>query len=270
MHLALASATGTGKSYTAQAVVEDNLDDYEAFVGLDYKGEFRGLVKHGLARHWIAGTKERDEFTIAHWRALLEQNPRLIIERHDLLSDEDWRTVVNRVIAAERRLDRSALFVFEEAHTVAPQQGELLENIRWMAQTGRGAKKSAIWVTQKLSEIDKVVISMATAWMIGGFQEENDLKKLRGSLDYNVDVHKLGGQQVQGLREDLHALDDGAVSVRVFREKDANGEAKTVGSEWVYSDDEGTVERLNTREWEPEAPHYGAEGKKIKVPGVDD
>ncbi|GGL57913.1 ATP-binding protein [Halocalculus aciditolerans] len=275
MHLALASATGTGKSYTGQAVTEFNLRDdedgfgdsdreYDGVVALDYCDEFRGLVKAGMAKHWLVGERELS-WSAEQWATFLKRNPSVILAKHEL-SDEQWREVCDTVIAGIRLLDLDLLLVVDEAHTVAPQATKLLPNIRWLAQTGRKRGISAIWITQKLSEIDKVVISQATAWLMGGFKEENDLNKLSGVLDYDEDVHKLGGHSVPSIagRDELLPADGEARSVRVHREGD-----QTVGMEFVFSDDEGTTARLNTQDWNPKAPHYAREGNKISIPGIE-
>lgn len=274
MHLAVASATGTGKSYTGQAVIEFNIkesgefvdaeQDLDGLVVLDYCDEFRGLVKAGMAKHWLVGEKEL-QWSAEQWAAFIESNPYIVLGRRDL-SDEQWRDVCDTIVAGLRQLSLDVLVAVDEAHTVAPQDQKLKPNIRWLAQTGRKDGKSAIWITQKLSEIDKVILSQATAWLIGGFREENDLKKLSGVLDYDEKLHKLGGVSVPSVqgRDELLAPGGEARSVRVHEDDQGN----TIGMEFVYSDRSGTLARLNTQDWNPTAPHYAAQGNKISIPGL--
>lgn len=66
--------------------------------------------------------------------------------------------------------------------------------------------------------------------------------------------------RVPGLPSELHA-DGESNSVRKFTE-----DGKTVGSEWIYSDDTGTRERRDTRDLQMTAPHYGAQGMDLKEP----
>lgn len=277
MNLLFAAASGHGKSWAAQATAEENMnpggdgpDDaggggsaYDGLVVLDLKDEFRGLVKGGYAKHWLAGERELESFSRDTWRQAIDDNRRLVIGREASLAMDEWREMCADIIAAARATGLSLLFVIDEAHFVAPQRQKLLPPVKALATTGRGEQLSAIWVTQRLTELDEVIISQCTARMLGGFESEQDLKKFRSTIEYPADVHLSGGSTVPGLPEALHAPDDGAVSVRKFLDEDGD----LYGSEWIYSDDTGAVERQDTREWEMDSPHLGAQGKDIRMPG---
>ena len=58
LNLLLAAQSGWGKSFKGQHVIEKNLPEYDHVVVLDYKDEYRGLVKAGLANWWIGGPRE--------------------------------------------------------------------------------------------------------------------------------------------------------------------------------------------------------------------
>lgn len=189
------------------------------------------------------------------------ENPQLVLARNGLDADR-WRAVCAEIVAAIRDLDLSVLVVIDEAHFVAPQDAKLLEPIKGLATTGRGEQVSVIWVTQRLAELDSTVISQCTAWLLGGFTSDADLNKLKEPLEYAVQAHKVGGQHVPGLPEALHAPDEGAISVRKFTD-DAD---HVVGSEWIYSDDSGTMERKDTSDLQMRSEHVGAQGKRIRMP----
>ncbi|MFU1780712.1 hypothetical protein ACM16X_04960 [Haloarcula japonica] len=50
MNLLLAAQSGWGKSFKAQHVMEENIPEYDHVVVLDFKDEYRGLAKAGLAK----------------------------------------------------------------------------------------------------------------------------------------------------------------------------------------------------------------------------
>ena len=88
---------------------------------------------------------------------------------------------------------------------------------------------------------------------------------MKDVLEYPKEAHNTGGQSVPALPEELHAPDEGAISVRKWVEEGPDGEPQTVNSEWIYSDDSGKIERVESNRYEPECDHVGAEGKRIEV-----
>lgn len=272
MNLVFLAASGHGKSYGAQCVVELNIGDYDHVVVLDREDEFRGLVskKCGPApcKHWLAGTRERDRFGAAAWAQLIRQNGDVVIGRLKAEIDgDDWQQIVADVVQAGRhRVEGTVLFVIDEAHFVAPQGPAYPDPIKGLATTGRGEGNSAMWITQRPAEIDKTVLGCSTARFVGGFTDRNDIDHFREIVEYPADVHVVGGHQVPALPEELHAPDAGAVSVRKWTVTTEDGEERVRDSEWIYSDDDGQKSRLRSAKfWDPECDHVGAGGKRIDV-----
>lgn len=272
MNLVFLAASGHGKSYGAQCVVELNIDDYDHVVVLDREDEFRGLCskKCGPApcKHWLAGTREHDHFGPDAWAQMIRQNGDVVIGRlKEEIGGEEWREIVADVVAGGRhRVKGTVLFVIDEAHFVAPQGPAYPEEIKGLATTGRGEGNSAMWITQRPAEFDSTVLGNSTARFVGGFTDRNDINQFRDIVSYPADVHVVGGQPVQGLPEELHAPDAGAVSVRKWTVTTDEGEERVRDSEWIYSDDDGTQRRLRSAEhWKPECDHVGAGGKRIDV-----
>lgn len=261
MNLLLAAQTGYGKSFTSQGVVETNLSEYERVIILDYKDEYTGLVEtYDAVKRFIVGPNEHAKAP-GWWLALIEANEALQLPRHQLNADQ-WREVCGHIVSAARAYSESILVVIDEAHFVAPQDQGYPTSIKGLATTGRGEGASSIFITQRLQELRQTIISQCTAKLLGGFSDDRDLKKIGRAIDYPVDVHRPGGIPVPGLPESLHAPDEGAISVRKF----TDDQEHVVGSEWIYSDDSGSRDRRDTREMNPTAPHYGAQGKQIKWP----
>jgi len=257
--LLFAAQSGWGKSYHAQAWMESNADAYDGLVVMDYCGEYRGLIKHGLAQHWIVGPAEAS-LSVSDWVQILDANPSLVLERY-ALSSEEWRDTCNRVAGAARLLQRDQLVVIDEAHFVAPQQSKLPEELKEIATTGRGDGTSSMWITQRLAEVDKTITTQCQARMIGGFRG-GDL----GSVDveYPEDLHNPASDvPARRLPEDL--LPPGRDSPTTLQKhKDDSG--NVIGSEWIYSDDDGEIRRINTQNVTMHSTHFGSQGNDLQMP----
>jgi len=96
-------------------------------------------------------------------------------------------------------------------------------------------------------------------YVLGGFQSDADLRKVRGNIGYPADVQKVNQGRIHGPPEELHAPEEGSIALRKFKEH-----GRTVGSEWVYSDDDGRLRRINTRYLEKASTHYGPQSLDLK------
>jgi len=258
--LLFAAQSGWGKSYHAQAWMESNAEAYEGMVVLDYCGEYRGLVKHGLAQHWIVGPRER-RLSVSGWVDVLAANPKLVLERHNSLTAEKWRHVCNRVAEAARRLDRDQLVVVDEAHFVVPQQGKLLEALKSIATTDRGAGTSSMWITQRLAEINKTITTQCQSRMLGGFKG-GDLGSV--SVEYPEDLHNPTADPPPRRLPDELLPPGRERPTSLQKHKDDSG--STIGSEWMYSDDSGEIRRINTQNVTMHSTHHGSEGNDLNPP----
>lgn len=259
-HLLLGALSGWGKSLNLQAWLEKNLAEFDYGVVMDYKDEYRGIVKGGLAT-WIGVDEQLAQLDVAGWKQLLESNPRVVLAR--AVNVETWREVADRIAQALLELEGSGLFAFDEARFVASQRQGTPEYVLEVATTGRSSGLSSIAAAQRLQQVDKGYLSQCNEKILGGFTEETDRKKL--DVSYNEDVHDpQHNGTVGGIPEELYADDDGAVPLRRWTDEDG----QTVGSEWIYSNDRGALERLNTRGL-PErmaTTHYGPEGEHLDMP----
>lgn len=261
MNRILLAKTGWGKSFYGQAIMEANAPEYDMFAVLDYKDEYRGLVKSGYARHMIVGPNEAD-LTVTGWKRVLKANPRLILARYSL-DEEEWQQVADRVAGAMRDLARTSthdgFLAIDEAHFVAPN-GTVPDALKGVATTGRGEGVSSLWLSQRPAEVNETILAQCGERLVGAFSSDRDLKKIDPITEYPVDVHKAGGGEVRGLPEDLCA-DGDPLALRRFEQ-----DGSTVGSEWIYSNDRGDLERRDTRTVEMDSTHYGPEGRSIADP----
>ena len=225
----------------------------------DYKDEYRGIVKAGLASHYIVGERET-AWSVDDWETFFEANRKVVLARHRL-PPEEWREMVANAVQALRNLagaDTAALAGIDEAHFVAPQSGKIPDAIEGLSTTGRGEGASSIWVTQRPAKLDEDVVSQCDERIAGGLTSGRD----RGKIDpeYPEDVHNPQARSIGRLPEELR-VDGENLALRRFEE-----DGSTVGSEWVYSNNKGEMERRDTREMEMQTTHHGPEGHPIHDP----
>lgn len=272
MNMGILAASGFGKSWITQAIAERNLDRYDHVVIADYKDEFRGLCSQDCGpapcKHYLAGDREQEHFTPEAWSELIEQNGDVVISRvSKLLDNEDWRQVCASIATAARHhVSGSVLLIIDEAHFVAPQSGGYPEPIQGLATTGRGEGLSVVWVSQRPAVLDENVLGNTTARFLGGFTSGNDISAFSDVVSYPQQVHSAGGTPIRNLPEELHAPDEGAITVRKWEKVTDDGEKVVTDSEWIYSDDSGKLARIRSAEhFDPECEHVGAEGMQIDV-----
>lgn len=273
MHLFIGAASGWGKGYLAQALIERNIrgDRFDRVVVLDTSDEFRGLCSQdhgpGYAKQWTATPTEAGAFGPGEWRQLVEANGALVVGRG--VTKDDWReTVVPNVILGCRHSDDDVLIGIDEAHGVAPQRQGFPEATLELTTDGRtegGAATSSMWLSQRPATVDKNVIGNCTARFLGGFEDTGTLGALDDVLPYRKDLHASGGQPVSITNDDLRGADGESVSVRKWTKPDEDGEPQTVNSEWIYSDETGKLSRKESNDYNPRCDHVGASGKRIDV-----
>lgn len=258
-HAVLAAKTGWGKSWFCQVYTEKNLESVEFAVVLDYKDEYRGLAKEGFAK-WMGIGHQEANLDYQAWMKALRSNKKLILARAGLRS-EQWQEVAANVIRAAREIDGTALVVLDESHFLAPQKGSYPEEIEGLATTGRGEGVSSLWVTQRPAKLDETILAQMDRTILGGFKSDADLNKIEGYVEYPKDFHNAAQTKVAGAVPDELLVDGEPLSVRRFSDEDD----KTLGSEWIRSDD-GSFERVDTRNKSMQSTHYGPEGHKLDDP----
>lgn len=252
----VAGKSGWGKSWLTQWWVEDNIPNHDLLVMMDYKDEYRGIVKADLAG-WAAVTERELSMSVADWRRFIEQNKRLVLARS--VTDEQWRTVAAKISRAMRESDKTGLLVLDEAHFIAPQRMGYPDAIRGAATTGRGEGLSTMWVSQRLSELDETPIAQSDVRLIGGLTSDSDLSKVGSAVDYNEQVHNPLQQSVRVPND----IDRDGQPLQKF----TNDDGQTIGSEWIHSDDSGEMRRVDSRSLSMDSTHYSPDGNTLTTPG---
>ncbi|WP_199242160.1 ATP-binding protein [Halorubrum sp. SD626R] len=263
MHLLIAAISGWGKGYLTQSLCERNLPRYDSVVIMDYSDEYRGLVEAGLADWWIGGPVERN-WSASDWGTFLDENPRVVIARHDTLSASGWQDLAASVAEHIRGREGSVLFVVDEAHFVIPQGSGFPTVLKELATTGRGEQVSYVVISQRLSEVEKTVTTQMQSRLLGGF-DGDDIGRVSDVIDgYPARLHNPQADLSPGsVPDDLLPSDrDRPTSVQ----RHTNDQNQTIGSEWIFSDSAGNRSRKDTRGIELAAPHYSPEGADLEIP----
>lgn len=258
-HLLLAAISGFGKSLQAQAWMEKNLPKFDHAAILDYKDEYRGLVKEGYASYLVVGEKEA-ELSVDAWKQFFRDNGRVVLKRN--VGVDLWRQVADRIALALQELEGTGFFAFDEGRFIASQRKGTPENVLEIATTGRGEGVSSMVMVQRLQQLDEEYLSQCNEKLLGGFTSDKDRKKLE--VEYPEEVHNPESRErIHDLPEELHA-DDGPVPVRRWTDE----EGRTIGSEWIYSNDQGERKRIDTTGLpdQMETTHYGPEGEHLDMP----
>jgi len=256
--LLVAAQSGWGKSFLTQLLLEENLPSLNHALILDFKDEYRGLAEAGMANHLIGGPAER-KWSRSEWTEVLKQGP-VVVARH--VGTEGWRDLAATAILAARNLPAPCLVAIDEAHFVAPQRGAYPDAIEGLATTGRGEQTPSIWITQRLSLLDKTPTSLVDSQLLGGFGGD-DIGRVSDVIEgYAPEIHNPQASPPESAVPDGVLAEDGAAALRKFEDSDG----RTIGSEWIYSDDSGDRTRLDTRGVDLETTHYSPRSVDIDLP----
>jgi len=105
--------------------------------------------------------------------------------------------------------------------------------------------------------------------MLGGFGEK-DIKHFRSSIEYPPELHNPQKDPLESTVPDELLPDrNEPTSLQKHTVEGDDGEPKTVGSEWIYSDNRGNRERVNTEGMKMSSTHYGSQGKDLEMPDYE-
>ncbi|WP_323192845.1 hypothetical protein [Halostella sp. PRR32] len=258
MNTAVGAKTNWGKSYVAQGYTERNAPEVDRVIMVDYKDEFSGLVESGLLQR-LTIPPGATNLSVDDWHRILDESESLQLARSGC-TDEQWRVAIAPLLVALSQRDETIFLVNDEAHRLAPQRGSYPEAYDTLATTWHGDGMVVVWVTQRWAKLDEDIVSQCQSSLLGGFRSTNDLAKIE-SVEYPVEVHQSSGSRVDYPLPEQLLVDGEPLTLRRFTDDAGH----TIGSEWIYSDDT-TLKRVDSRDWEMEANHYGSDRKRIKHP----
>jgi hypothetical protein len=174
----IVGASGSGKTVTAKADVEQLLDDRRHVVVIDPTGVWWGMRSNAAGDGAgfdlpIFGGVHGDVPIAADQGALvagivLEQRVSAIVDLSAIDNSKDWRRFMADFVAGLRRgVAGNFHLVVDEADEFAAERPaddigfQLRENLVWIAKRGRAQGFVPTWITQRTAEIAKAVISQA-------------------------------------------------------------------------------------------------------------
>jgi hypothetical protein len=258
MNTAFGARTNWGKSYCAQAYVEENADEFDRVIVVDYKDEFGGLCESGLLQR-LTIPPGATSLNADDWHRILDENGNLQLARAGC-KDSQWREAIAPLIFALSQRDESVFLVLDESHRLARQKGDYPEVYDTLATTYHGDGMVVVWITQRFAKLDKDILTQCTTSLLGGFEADQDLAQI-DAVEYPVEVHYSSRQTVSDDLPDELLADGQPLTLRRFTDE----EGHTVGSEWILSNDT-TLKRVDSRDWEMQSTHYGSDRKRIKHP----
>ncbi|QSG06462.1 ATP-binding protein [Halapricum desulfuricans] len=261
MNEAVGAKTNWGKSYAAQYLAEQNIDEFEGLVILDYKDEFTGLVEEYDDVRRLTIPSGAQNISPEKWAEKVDENPKVQLAR-TTATTEEFREVAGNVAEALSLWEKTAFVVIDEAHKVAPQS-QAPDPLVTLATTWHGDGYGVLWITQRWAEIETTIVAECEASMLGGFRDPNDLGRIE-AVEYPPEVHQSISTRVDRAVPEELLVDGEPLTLRRFEDD----EGHTIGSEWVYADDT-TLRRVDSREWELQSTHYGSDRKRINQPFDD-
>jgi len=193
-------ASGSGKSwyagYLMERILEDGNDEGETFdfaAHLDYKDEELGLSATDLDEYDSLYTTikvDPDTYENANWLRVLYRHGQIRLVPVDLTLDQ-IRDLYGIIAKAAMKLGREgagSVFVScDEAHHVVPQVNNMDERVETLLTTGRGFGVESLHITQRPALIHKTILSQCDKGVYFRMGEENDVKKIRGSVGFRAD-----------------------------------------------------------------------------------
>lgn len=185
------AASGGGKSYGIRKILEATHGQLQHIV-LDVEDEFFTL-REGYDYALIGGDGAdvslplNAPVKLAH--QLLELQASCILQLNDLRAGQQREFIgafVDGLLSAPRRLWHPLLIVLDEAHRYVPQGSDVAssEALKALATQGRKRGFSAIFATQRLSQIDKDVTGACQNRIMGRVDQALDRRRAADTLGF--------------------------------------------------------------------------------------
>jgi hypothetical protein len=182
------SKSGFGKSYTARVIIEDGIKTGQSFVILDPQDAYLNMPEF----EYIPAENVKSPKALG---VLISQSNRNIVIQLRKLSIEKQNDFVKDFLTEYRKTARKGIqtIVMDEAHKFAPemQKTAAKEITRGMAQEDRSYGIGFIAITQRISRLDKTILSQADNIAIGRVTSNVDKKAVDNYLDNKEDIDKI-------------------------------------------------------------------------------
>lgn len=206
----LIAKSGYGKSYAARVIIEEGLKIGNTFIIVDPQDAYLNIP----AFDYINAKNVKSAKGLAV--VLAQSNKNVVIQTKGLSIDEQ-NAFMHQFISAYRINIRKGIhtIVIDEIHKFAPegQNTESKEDIRGMFQENRSDGLGCIAITQRISRLDKTILSQADHLGIGRVTSYRDKEAVKNYIDNPDDIEKISKLE----RGDFYLYGFGSDDPRVER-----------------------------------------------------
>lgn len=198
------SKSGYGKSYTSRVIIEDGIKNGNTFTIIDPQDAYLNL--NGFEYIKISDVKDPKAYGI-----LLAQSRRNTVIRTKHESEEDQNKFLNTFLTSYKKHIKKGIqtLVIDEVHKFAPEGANTLSKntVRGLSQENRSDGLGIITVTQRVSRLDKTILSQADNLFIGRVTSFRDKEAVKNYIDNPDDLTKIatlekGQFYLYGLQEE--------------------------------------------------------------------
>jgi hypothetical protein len=180
--------SGYGKSYTVRVIIEEGLSRGHTFFVIDPQDAYLNLPGFDYIN-------AKDIISPEGFGILLSQCNRNIVLQTRRLTLDEQNKIVKRIINFYRKNIKKGIqtIIIDEIHKFAPesQKTESKETIRGMFQENRSDGLGCIAVTQRISRLDKTILSQADHMIIGKVTSFRDKEAVKNYIDNPDDLSKI-------------------------------------------------------------------------------
>ena len=180
--------SGYGKSYTARVMIEEGRKLGSSFVIIDPQDAYLNMPEFS----YIDARKVKSAKGLGQLLAYSNKNVVLMFKR---LTLEEQNRFLKAFLQEFRRHIQKGIqtIIIDEAHKFAPesQKTESRELVRGMFQENRSDGLGCIAITQRISRLDKTIISQADNLAIGKVTSFRDKEAVKNYIDEPEDLNKI-------------------------------------------------------------------------------
>ena len=180
--------SGFGKSYTARVIIEEGIKTGQTFIVVDPQDAYKNLPD-------FAYINAEDVKSAKGLAILLSQTNRNTVIGTKRLTIEDQNAFMHSFISEFRKNIRQGIqtIVIDEVHKFAPegQKTASRDVIRGMFQENRSDGLGCIAITQRISRLDKTILSQADNLCIGRVTSHRDKEAVKNYIDTIGDIDQI-------------------------------------------------------------------------------
>ena len=180
--------SGYGKSYTARVIIEEGIKTGQTFIVIDPQDAYMNLPE-------FAYINAEDVKSAKGLAILLSQTNKNTVIRTKRLTIEDQNGFMHSFITEFRKNIRRGIqtIVIDEVHKFAPegQKTASRDVIRGMFQENRSDGLGCIAITQRISRLDKTILSQADHLCIGRVTSHRDKEAVKNYIDNVDDIEQI-------------------------------------------------------------------------------